>query len=184
MPGPDASNRERLLRLIDGGADAVREVERERSAKAVEMPAASQPETVRDEALKQAAAKTPVASAAPSKAMFTLPVGRSVWILLAAVLISSGFLLRGRFVPPPAKASEAASSTPQQLAPSVSDETAIGLRLVGVDTSEPPVALLEDLSTGKTYFAHKNDKIKNVRVKEIHRKMIEVSVDGRTVELR
>ena len=64
------------------------------------------------------------------------------------------------------------------------EDSGIGLRLVGVDWGEPPVALLEDLKTGKTYFARKNDKIHATRVKEIHKDKVVVVVHGKTLELR
>ena len=47
-----------------------------------------------------------------------------------------------------------------------------------------PVALLEDMKTGKTYFAHLNEKVKGVRIKQIQKNKVTVSVHGKTVELR
>ena len=59
-----------------------------------------------------------------------------------------------------------------------------GLRLVGVDWGEPPVALLEDLVTGKTYFARKNERVKGSRVKQILKDKVLVSFHGKDVELQ
>ena len=60
-----------------------------------------------------------------------------------------------------------------------------GLRLVGVDSSDAsPVALLEDLKTGKTYFVRVNEKVKDARVKQIQKNKVVVSYHGKNVELR
>jgi hypothetical protein len=59
-----------------------------------------------------------------------------------------------------------------------------GLRLVGVDWGNPPVALLEDLKSGKTYFARKGDKIKETRLKEIFKDKVLVVFHGKMLELR
>ena len=64
------------------------------------------------------------------------------------------------------------------------DESGVGLRLVGVDSSEPPVALLEDIRTGKTYFARQNETFRGARVKQISKNKVLISVHGKTLELR
>ena len=190
MPGPDTSNRERLLRLIDGGADAIREVAEERSAKPVETPSPVASSAAAEATPKVAPAPVQASPAAKGSVKIH-PVTR--WlvpiILVALVLLGVGLVsqfidsLRQKPVQPAVEGA-AAAPEPAVLASPVDEGAALGLRLVGVDSSEPPVALIEDLATGKTYFARKNDKIKNVRVKDIQRNKIEVTVNGRTVELR
>lgn len=59
-----------------------------------------------------------------------------------------------------------------------------GLRLVGVDWGDPPVALLEDLKSGKTYFARKGDKIKETRLKQIFKDKVLIVFRGKMLELR
>lgn len=129
MPAPDPANRERLLRLIDGGGE----------------PAAKPAE-------KQA-----------------LRVPAQGLIALAAVIavFYYGVVASSSVIPA-----------------SPVDEPGVGLRLVGVDSSDAsPIALLEDLRTGKTYFVRVNEKVKDVRVKQIQKNKVTVSFRGKNVEL-
>ena len=137
------SNRERLLRLIDGGPKAV---EKEK------------------------------------KPVVVSPLGRRHWnvvnlarITLAFIFLVLAFRLTSERISSPL----AVCSSPGRVA-----DLGAGLRLVGVDWGDPPVALLEDLKTGKTYFARKDDKIKETRVKQIFKDKVLIAIRGKTVELR
>lgn len=175
MPDPNPSNRERLLRLIDGGHEALKEFAKPIPVKPV--PKKQDQAVAVWAAFKRRLAewqkKLPV-----SKGAF-FPVLR--W-LVVLVLILAAFhygLEALKTVKGQEKALPAAGQTP-----AAEDESGIGLRLVGVDTSEPPVALLEDLKTGKTYFARANEQVKGARVKLIQKNKVTLSVRGKTVELR
>ena len=153
MPDPDVSNRERLLRLIDGGTEALKEFERQNT------PRPAPPE-----------------KAGPAVSAWAIG-RRAQWLLLFVLTLAS--LHYG------VEMLKALSGQPPTVSSAAPEEGAgTGLRLVGVDSSQPPVALLEDLKTGKTYFAKVNDRVKNVRVKQIAKNSVLVSVRGRTVELR
>lgn len=57
---------------------------------------------------------------------------------------------------------------------------ALGLKLVGVDWSAVPVALVEDLATGKTHFVRQGDSIHGARVQLIFKdKVIFQTAKGR-----
>ena len=169
MQSPNETNRERLLRLIDGGPEALKEVQEERK------PAEENKKPV-------ITPVTPVPSA--KKELRWEPAGLAkialVLLLLLLTLRSGSDLIRS-FGQADKRATSTAAAVPAQ-APA--EESPTGLRLVGVDWGEPPVALLEDLKTGKTYFARKNDKIKETRVKEIFKDRVTVAVRGKTLELR
>lgn len=172
MPDPSTPNRERLLRLIDGGTQALNELNREEPA-------------------KPASAKTPDAALAQWKArMGFWTAGRTVRLAQAALLVAA--LLAGLFYgiqilktlgrPSPAAPAAVPAAAPSESA-ALEDASGTGLRLVGVDSSVPAVALLEDLKTGKTYFAKVGDRVKDARVKEILKNKVQVQVRGKTVEL-
>ena len=168
MPDPNA-NRERLLRLIDGGGEALREMH-------------EQQEPAKTEPLKT---PVPIAARASSGWKARLPSlserdaariaqAALLSIIVLAVLHYGTEILKA--LPNPRPADPAAVSAPEE-------GSGTGLRLVGVDLSGPPVAMLEDLKTGKTYFARVNDRVKDVRVKHIVKNKVLVSAHGRTVEL-
>ena len=172
MPDPDVSNRERLLRLIDGGTEALKEFERQNAPRPAPPekagPAVSAWATGR-RAFETWKAK--VLSAKPELLRL------AQWLLLFVLVLAS--LRYG------VETLKALSGQPPTVSSAAPEEGAgTGLRLVGVDSSGPAVALLEDLKTGKTYFAKVNDRVKNVRVKQIAKNSVLVSVRGRTVELR
>lgn len=178
MLNPSETNRERLLRLIDGGPDALKEVQEERKPAAEEKktpvitpvkPAASAKKEDRWEAVRRRLAGVRWDAASLAKAGLVL-------VILFFVLRSAGGLMT------PSGRAEKDPSPAAQLA-GIADENA-GLRLVGVDWGEPPVALLEDLKTGKTYFARQDDKVKETRVKQIFKDKVLVAWRGRTLELR
>ena len=154
MPDPGVSDRERLLRLIDGGPDVVKEVQQQREASTEKKP-------------------VPVVPVVKSG----LNVSAVIKMALAMILLLFAIHSFTELVRSMGKTENAVTS-------SASGEPGVGLRLVGVDWSDAPVALLEDLKTGKTYFAKKNDRIKGTRIQQIFKDKVLVSFHGKTAELR
>ena len=170
MPDPSVSNRERLLRLIDGGPEVVKEVQEERVAPDEKKPVPVVP-----------AAAAPDSPSAPSK----IDPTKITWMVLVfALIVFVVHSLTGLFHP----AGKTEKTTPASPAAVKEKERPsdldAGLRLVGVDWSDAPVALLEDVKSGKTYFARKNDKIQGARVKEILKNKVVVIFRGKELELR
>lgn len=210
----NTTNRERLLRLIDGGPDALKELHQERLSKMAELaslapePAAAEKKetSVKSSPLPASPAvevKPEVAQNAVPAAESSTPSSRKEedqnWAKLLAPLFlllmilfglryASEWIRPSQKIAPSPEVSILSDEKPAPLAnaPSVDngvqDET--GLRLVGVDYSDPPVALLEDLKTGKTYFAKTNDRVKNVKIQQILKNKIVVSLNGKTMELQ
>ncbi len=175
MSDSKVSDRARLIRLIDGGPDAVREAQEAREKLIADSPPLS---------IKEAAPSLAPKRSMPELGMLIRIVGLFVLVLLAIWLVRMSWHMTEK---PTTTASTLASppKTDRQLtADAALDESGMGLRLVGVDWSESPVALIEDLRSGKTYFAKKNDKIKGVRIQEIHKDHINVLFKGQAEELR
>ncbi len=176
MSEPKVSDRARLIRLIDGGPEAIREAQEEREKLVASAPPLS---------IKENPAKQPIKAVSKFNiSQMTRWVGLVVLVLLAVRLATVTWHV---FEKPATTASTLASppKTDRGLASSGAvDESGMGLRLVGVDWSESPVALIEDLKTGKTYFARKNDKIKGARIKEIFKDHVAVFYQGQNEELR
>lgn len=59
-----------------------------------------------------------------------------------------------------------------------------GLKLVGVDWGEQPIAMIEDTQAGKTYFVKKGDSMKNTRVVEVLRDRVKIFYNNRSIELK
>lgn len=75
--------------------------------------------------------------------------------------------------------SQASSAAPAE------QESASGLRLVGVDWGgDEPVALVEDKATGKTYFKKKDEKVGEWQVIRILRKKVVLSGPGGETEIQ
>ncbi len=169
MPTPNPTNRERLLRLIDGGTEALKEMQ-------PEVKKAAAPWATGKVALERWKSKLPVLSGTE-----LMRFGK--WLIALAALIAA--LHYGLEMMRAMNSSVKSSAVSPEAATSTKDETEVGLRLVGVDTSdEAPVALLEDTKTGKTYFARVNEKVKGVRVKQVQKNKVTVSYNGKNMELR
>ena len=176
MPDPSASDRERLLRLIDGGPDVVKEVQDEREAARERQPVPVLPASPKPKKSAQA-----VSAAKEWLGRLDLDTAGLLKIVLVGVVIIFGIHSLADFWKSMKKPDTGVSSIQ---GPAAEDISGTGLRLVGVDWGNPPVALLEDLKTGRTYFVHTNEKIKETRVKEIFKDKITVSFHGKTEELR
>lgn len=170
MPDNPSNNRERLLRLIDGGHEALKEFQEPIKV----PPAPKKPVQLARLLVEWKAKALPVSQKRLRPALFVL-----------GGLVLAGWLFRlGMPVVPGLEAVKAIRQDEAGTAGAETVENQTGLRLVGVDTSEPPVALLEDLKTGKTYFVRVNERVREARVKQIEKNRVTVTVRGKTVELR
>ena len=173
MPESDLkpSNRERLLRLIDGGTEALKEFQTEGApAKKVE-PTALPKKPTGARLLQDWRKKIPVSDKEALRLLRWL-----IAVVGVVIVFQYGLAALKTFHPGNTAAVPVPAGT--------EDASGVGLKLVGVDTSEPPVALLEDLATGKTYFVRKNERVKGARVTQIQKNKVRISVGGRNVELQ
>ena len=177
------SDRARLLKLIDGQPNAA-PAGPENPATPVDLPE------------KAYSALTKLKGRYGPRVLsgfHRLGLDKKEGVLLILVCVAVLFFLVPRFfkgkkvVPAPAAAAQV-SAPPDTVQPSrLPPEEAgprIGIRLVGVDWGEVPVALVEDTGTGRTYFVKENDKILGSRVKSIEKDRVLVSYRGQNVELR
>jgi hypothetical protein len=154
MPA-NSSDRERLLRLIDGNPEILEEAPKE--PKAPDVSWRSKPIALDNDLLK-------------------------LIKLLAVLALVFACLHYGSEA---LKTMKRDSSVSGWADLSAEDESGAGLRLVGVDSSdEAPVALLENLKSRKTYFARLNDRVGDARVTQIQKNRVLISVRGKTMELR
>lgn len=185
MPAPNPSNRERLLRLIDGGTEALKEMQPDETPAKPAGPAV-QP------AAKKAAPNWAAARLVLDAWRLKLPrlsgteqMRFGKWLIVLAALIAGlhyGLEMIKTMKP---STNTLASADISKAAVTEEDESGVGLRLVGVDSSDAsPVALLEDIKTGKTYFARANEKVGGARVKQVQKNKVVVSYRGKNVELR
>lgn len=175
MSDSKVSDRARLIRLIDGGSEALREAQEERE----KLVASSPPLSIKEPVVPVAGKNLVIQ---PDKliriAALIVLVLLAIWLVPTAWHAAQKPTTTASTLPSPAK-------TDRQSTPNANvDESGMGLRLVGVDWSDAPVALIEDLKSGKTYFAKKNDKIKGVRIQEINRDHVNVVYQGKAEELR
>ncbi len=175
MSDSKVSDRARLIRLIDGGSEALREAQEERE----KLVASSPPLSIKEAPVSAAIKKFPMdLGKLIGFAMLVVLVLLAVRLALATWHIAEKPTTTAPTLASPAKTDR------QSTANANADDLGMGLRLVGVDWSEAPVALIEDLKSGKTYFAKKNDKIKGAHIKEIYRDHINVVYQGKAEELR
>ncbi len=175
MSDSKVSDRARLIRLIDGGPDAVREAQEAREKLIADSPPLS---------IKEAPPTSAAKRSVPELGMLIRVVGLFVLVLLAFWLVRMSWHLIEKPTTTAATLASPPKTDRQSASTANEDESGIGLRLVGVDWSDAPVALIEDLKSGKTYFAKKNDKIKGARIQEIYKDHINVLYKGQTEELR
>ncbi len=58
-----------------------------------------------------------------------------------------------------------------------------GVKLVGISWSEQPLAMIEDVSTGRTFFVRKGQEFNGVKVQEITQEKVNVTFEGQEGEL-
>ena len=174
-----ASDRERLLKLIDG-ATAVRVLssapEQTISAATADptAPLARRPQAVFQ--LKERAAQVydrVRAAVVSPEGDRRFPVFTAVFILAAAVVLFFGIDRWHMW-------SATREVTVAEGTQATSIRESLGLKLVGVDWSEVPVALVEDTVTGKTHFMRQGDSANGARVQFIFKdKVIFNTAKGR-----
>lgn len=171
------SERERLLKLIDGGPEAIKEIEKKQIENLDRARAAAVFSFIKE---KTAAifGKTKDEAASTSQPKNILIPGLLAAAVILAAAYSAGNYMKHKV--PPSSAGVITHPTDK----SVPDLQAVHLKLVGVDWSNEPVALIEDSRTGKTYFAKKNDSVSDAKVKQIFKDKVIVQVRHQTVELK
>lgn len=185
---PGTSDRERLLRLIDGNPEVLSEPRQEVSLRLpapVESVPPAEPVVPVQKAAEKAPEPIPAAQNPLSKIKIDLSNKDVVKLLKMVVAVVLVFVCL-HYVSDMVKtiSKNMASNLPKNGEGIAADDENGGLRLVGVDWDDSPVALLEDTRTGKTYFAKRNDRVKNAKVKEIEKNKVIISVNGKTVELK
>ncbi len=58
-----------------------------------------------------------------------------------------------------------------------------GLKLVGVSWAKDPLAMIEDVATGKTFFVRKGQEVKGVKVQTVLKEKVVVTYNGEEGEL-
>lgn len=58
------------------------------------------------------------------------------------------------------------------------------LKLVGIDWDNEPVAMIEDVQSGKTYFAKENTFIKDIKVLKIQKEKVTISRGNMVAEIK
>lgn len=58
-----------------------------------------------------------------------------------------------------------------------------GLKLVGISTGEEPLAMIEDETTGRTYFLKRGQEVREVKIQSITKEKVVVTYDGQEGEL-
>ena len=176
------SDRERLLKLIDGSA----------AVSSMPLPPPMEPSSVRpDPATPLSRPKVPFqikeqaaqvydrvrAAVVSSEKDKQFSMATATVILVLVISIASG-VDRWRTW----RATRDVAVVSEDKAVSIKDE--LGFKLVGVDWSEIPVALVEDLSTGKTNFLRQGDSIKGARVQLIFKDKVIFNTPKGRIALR
>ncbi len=77
-----------------------------------------------------------------------------------------------------APAPEDAAGAPNPLADALAS-----LKLVGISFGEEPLAMVEDVATGRTFFLKKGQEVKGMKVQEIGKEKVVVTYEGQEGEL-
>jgi len=81
----------------------------------------------------------------------------------------------------PQRIADAQAESPvEQTEPGISG----ALRLVGIDWDDEPVAMIEDVQSGKTYFAKENTFIKDIKVVRIQQDKVTINRGNATEEIK
>lgn len=175
---PDPSERERLLKLVDETPRLAA------SAPVSSAPAAdptaplSRPRAVFQ--IKESAARAydrvRAAVSSPERdRQFPLVTATLILILAAAFLFG---VERWRMW----SATREVATVSDVEAQTIQD--GLGLKLVGIDWSEVPVALVENRATGKTHFLRQGDTIKGARVQLIFKDKVIFNTEKGRIALR
>lgn len=95
---------------------------------------------------------------------------------------------RNPFLPPPAPEERMVTpeaeftAQPSQAEGGITDALQ-GLKLVGVSWAKEPLAMIEDIATGKTYFVRRGQEVKGVKVQTVFKEKVVVTYNGQEGEL-
>ncbi len=96
---------------------------------------------------------------------------------------------RNPFLPPqavvlpgPADSGKTVSSGPVGGTGTIS-EALQAIKLVGISWSDNPLALIEDVSNGRTYFLRKGQEMKGIKIQDISKEKVMVTYQGQEGEL-
>ena len=95
---------------------------------------------------------------------------------------------RNPFLPPPAPQDmvvtpeEEFTAQPSQSEGGLTDALQ-GLKLVGVSWAKEPLAMIEDIATGKTYFVRRGQEVKGVKIQTVLKEKVVVTYNGQEGEL-
>jgi hypothetical protein len=76
-------------------------------------------------------------------------------------------------------------SLPPEVSQGSPDEsTGPAFRFVGVDWGESPVALIEDVTSSRTYFVKKGDIVKSLTILEVYGTGVKASINGKVIDIK
>lgn len=210
--GKKDSERERLLRLIDGDAKVAAAVEQggRFSEQAIKLPKVLSRSGGR--------ALSPRLDAYDPLASGMSLAAKVLWVLLALIMgygaidLMAHFLITKTYVPvmvegtvpngrnalvpldPLERYEEAFTKSdvfnPQRIseapvvAPVEPEGISGALKLVGIDWDEEPVAMIEDVQSGKTYFLKKDTSLKDIKVINIQQDKVTISRGNVVTEIK
>lgn len=58
-----------------------------------------------------------------------------------------------------------------------------GFKLVGISVSDHSLAMIEEVSTGRTYFLRKGQELKGMKIQEVDREKVTVTYEGQEADL-
>jgi hypothetical protein len=88
---------------------------------------------------------------------------------------------RNPFLPPQSEQGAAAADSgaaPVSAAAGTLSEMLQGYKLVGISVSDQPLAMIEEVSTGRTYFLRKGQDFKSMKVQDVSREKVTVTYEG------
>ena len=210
------TDRERLLKLIDGDAAALKEVRKRNPIKVVLRALNELIFLVKQGSQKtfQKLGKGEILLSGPNISFLKKALAVILSVMVIYVIfdfIGVTLIKKGEVVLPigeviPKKAPIARLSTlsyylgemagkdifnPQRIALAKKNEEALSsgststeFKLAGVDWTEEPVALIEDVQTQKTHFVKKGEFVKGLKVIEISRNSVKLQYENKIIELK
>lgn len=93
---------------------------------------------------------------------------------------------RNPFLPPQSGQNVVAADSgaaPVSAAAGTLNEMLQGYKLVGISVSDQPLAMIEEVSTGRTYFLRKGQDFKSLKVQDVSREKVTVTYEGEEASL-
>jgi hypothetical protein len=63
------------------------------------------------------------------------------------------------------------------------NEMLAGYKLVGISVGDQPLAMIEEISTGRTFFLRKGQEFKDMKVQDVSREKVTVTYEGQEADL-